>query len=451
MDATTLSASVDESVPILVPEGITDNARFVSLPVSNFSYLETLFREPSGTSFRQDFALLTVLEVLSHFSSGTNTLNVKLYGFDFDIQGPPVGARFEFLKPLLERQRDMFQELLRDPSIFPTLKIIHGSFNPSPVPIPENLTKQVPDYNQRDLDAAISQVNQLMVERLAKATLGQVQIVAELTNNHLGCSKRLEKMVRAAYAQGADVIKVQKREPKTFYSKTELEANYSSPFGATLYDYRAAVELSEAQFDYLTILCAELGVPWFASALDEPSLIFLEKYEPVLVKIPSTISNHRNFIRIVAESRIPSIVVSLGATDEAYVEWLGDIFSTKNLVLMQCTSSYPAQAEECNISVVSELGRMSHHPNLIKGYSSHDPGSLGCQLSIALGATFIEKHTKYGSVEWVHFDGVALDLESEEFQKFTLDLRQAVTLLGAPKKIAQSSEVHKYTPHEGHN
>jgi N-acetylneuraminate synthase len=63
----------------------------------------------------------------------------------------------------------------------------------------------------------------------------------------------------------------------------------------------------------------------------------------------------------------------------------------------------------------------------------------------------IEKHVKLGDLEWVHFDGVALDLESDIFTKFVTDIRKAQIIRGTGEKKIQSVEFHKYKPNQNHN
>ncbi|WP_312418923.1 N-acetylneuraminate synthase family protein, partial [Shinella sp.] len=91
---------------------------------------------------------------------------------------------------------------------------------------------------------------------------------------------RLERMVRAARAAGADYVKVQKRDVETFYSPEQLAAPYKSPFGTTFADYRRQLELSADDFVFLDGLCKRLGIGWFASLLDEPSYRFVMNFAP---------------------------------------------------------------------------------------------------------------------------------------------------------------------------
>ena len=71
-----------------------------------------------------------------------------------------------------------------------------------------------------------------------------VVVVAGLTTNHFGDRGRLEKMVRASHAAGADYVKVQKCDVETFYSPEQLASPYGSPFGTTFREYRRKLELT---------------------------------------------------------------------------------------------------------------------------------------------------------------------------------------------------------------
>jgi sialic acid synthase SpsE len=451
--AQNFDSTLDRKVPIIVSESLEMGERFTSIPVSQTNYIEGIESVHGTIEYRQDFVLLTILKILNEVVLSVDKMKVELYGFDFSGPKVPNKSRNSFLDLLLERQKSIFLSLTKKSNYLPKLEIENAfiSYPEYSVSNLENLTKETPNFTSNELNVAIEKNNRLMEIRIDEASNGKIQIVAELTNNHLGDTIRLEKMVVAAKNQGATVIKIQKRDPDTLYTQEELESEYISPFGNTLSSYRKGVELSEGQIDYLTVLCAQLEIPWFTSVLDIPSLQFIEKYKPVAIKVPSTISSHRNFLKEVAKSEVPCVFASLGGTDEKYVEWLGQVFSDKKLILMQCTSSYPARPEDCNIRVIPRLQELSNHPDLILGYSSHDPGSLGCQLAISLGAKFIEKHTKLGSVDWIHFDGVALDLLSQKFESFTQALWDAEKTLGVSKKIILETEHHKYKPNDRHN
>ncbi len=280
-----------------------------------------------------------------------------------------------------------------------------------------------------------------------EAEAGRVFVVAEFTNNHLGDLDRLRRMVRLARNAGADLIKVQRRHVDSFYSQEELSSYYWSPFGTTLGDYRRGVELSDEGFKVLDEECRRNRLGWFTSILDLPSYHSLREFGDRLIKIPSTISNHTEYHETLSKEHSGGLVVSTGMTVLSYEKHILEQFGKANpLFLMQCTSAYPTPEDACQISVVRHYRLLAEQfPNLIPGFSSHDPGSLGCMMAVAAGAKMIEKHVSLGAVDWIHFDKVALDLESGEFASFVTDVRRAERYCGRESKTIRSVENHKYS------
>ena len=403
-----------------------------------------------------DFLILSAIKVAYLISQiKTKNLKVFLLGFDFfatnkDAVNNYSGHEIEYKNVLFSTQKSYLKLIKKYINEKGSNQIIHvGNLNISDLKVPEyNMefsNKKLSTIKTFDMKAAyIDLINRVKNE-------SYVITVAELTNNHLGNEERLRKMIGLAKKAGADMIKVQKRDVNTFYSSEELKSPYKSPFGNTLKDYRSGVELTEHLFSVLIEECNLNQIVWFASVLDYPSLKYIKKFNPVLVKIPSTISNHKNYIKQVAKEYTGDVVVSTGFTDKDYESFVLDTFlPARNLFLLQCTSSYPAPPESCQISVIrhyEELSIVKNLPELIPGYSSHDIGNLGSMLAVAAGAKMIEKHVKLGNVDWVHFDGVALDLLEDAFGKFVSDVRKAELLSGSKTKQIHHQEHHKYKVH----
>ncbi|WP_417198169.1 N-acetylneuraminate synthase family protein [Bizionia sp.] len=274
----------------------------------------------------------------------------------------------------------------------------------------------------------------------------RVKVVAEITTNHFGDLGLLQKMIKAAAESGADYIKLQKRDVESFYSQEELAKPYKSPFGNTFRDYRNGLELDEFGFEMVEKWCQEYGIKWFASVLDLPSYEFMKRFNPEMVKLPSTISEHTEFLKAVAEDFKGDVVLSTGMTDAAYEEFVLEQFKNcRNLYLLQCVSSYPTMNEDANVAVVRHYHDLSkQHSKIIPGYSSHDVGSLCCQLSVAAGGLMVEKHVKYGNTPWAHFDNVAIDMLTDNFTNFVRDIRVAEVCVGNDTKFVLETEHHKY-------
>ncbi|WP_120004307.1 N-acetylneuraminate synthase family protein [Nesterenkonia muleiensis] len=279
-----------------------------------------------------------------------------------------------------------------------------------------------------------------------------VEITAEITTNHFGDLDRLEQLVRAAHAAGADWVKVQKRDVEHFYTAEQLAAPYKSPFGTTFGDYRHQLELDKDGFKFLDELTKDLGIKWFASVLDKPSFEWMaEELDIPLVKLPSTISRKKDYLEYVAQNYAGSLVISTGMTDKDYEEWLLDTFTNQDtLYLLHCNSAYPTPDEHTNIGVVRRYAQLAEEqaakpgPRIVPGYSSHDFGWMASALAVAAGAGMVEKHVKLGNTEWAHFDAVAVDLATEAFKEYVENVRKAQVHVGSTEKKITASEHHKY-------
>ncbi len=446
------------SIPLVVPSSFPKIENCVPLQISEFEYLEGTTNNVDGEiHFREDFVLLTILDVLDWlvFKNSSNQIEVNLFGFDFEVNEDIENINGnQFLDSMLSRQKSIFSMLLSDIKMHKNLRLINRSRELMLAKDPETyltIDKSIPKIEKELIHFAIQKNIELQQEMFQRALAGDVLVVAELTNNHLGDTSRLIQMVEECKRQGADVIKIQKRDIDFLYTQEERDSFYKSPFGNTLGEYRQGVELTFEQIEYLTVRCSELEIPWFSSVLDIPSLKLIEQFKPICVKAPSTISNHKNFLRAIADSDVQFVFISTGATNADFMTWVVDNFASKNLVLMQCTSSYPTAPEDSNVAVVQTIKELKSTSKVIPGFSSHDIGSLASQMSVAFGAKFIEKHIKLGSVDWVHFDGVALDLSKNSLRRFVDDIKLAQKVIGSAVKRQLTSEHHKYKPNEKNN
>jgi len=271
-------------------------------------------------------------------------------------------------------------------------------------------------------------------------------MVAEITTNHFGDRERLHKILKSCVLQGATPVKLQKRDPDTFYSRDQLNEKFSSPFGNTFADYRRALELTDEDFQFVDDFSKRHDVEWYISAIDMSGFKLALHFERELIKLPSTISKKIDYLNFVSKNYSKSIAISTGMTDQDYEDWLLKSFKNNDkLYLMQCNSAYPTPPEHTDINVVRHYHDLKkNNPKIIPGYSSHDHGSFASCLAVAAGAEMIEKHVKYGNAEWAHFDSVALDLKKNEYGLFCEDIKKALIYCGSSKKRINDSEHHKY-------
>lgn len=390
----------------------------------------------------EDAMILSALELASYVAERRGReQTVYLLGFDFTLERghsrlgsagfePPATEERNAAVDAQQHFLDNLLYMLRESS----LRVVHvGSHARS-------------ELSAAGFNAQMSPNAGLAPSAPPAPDMHEVHVIAEITTNHFGDRHRLEQLVRAAHAAGADYVKVQKRDPETFYTPEQLAAPYVSPFGKTLGEYRRALELDVDDFHFLDGLCKELGISWFASVLDLPSFHFMQQFDMPLIKLPSTISEHTDYLSAVAESWKGGLVLSTGMTDTAFETWALDTFKDQStLYLMHANSAYPTPDEHCNVGVVRHYSELAlQHPHIVPAYSSHDFGWLASALAVAAGARLVEKHVKLGDTDWAHFDAVAVDLTTGAFREYVEGVRRAQEMVGSKVKRVTASEHHKY-------
>jgi pseudaminic acid synthase len=220
-------------------------------------------------------------------------------------------------------------------------------------------------------------------------------IVAELSANHAGKLETALETIKAAAAAGADAIKLQTYTPDTISLNCDNEyfriAQDTIWDGRTLYDlYKEAYtpwEWHEKLFD----TARKEGLLCFSSPFDKTAVDFLEKFDPPAYKIASFEITDIPLIEYVASRKRP-VIISTGIAEEEDIHLALETCRKANnheIILLKCTSSYPAPADEANIRTIADMPKKFGVP---AGLSDHTPGWAVPVASIALGARLIEKH-----------------------------------------------------------
>ena len=108
----------------------------------------------------------------------------------------------------------------------------------------------------------------------------KVFIIAEIGINHNGDIELAKKLIDLSKDCKFDAVKFQKRTVDKVYSKEILDQHRESPWGTTQRDQKNGLEFSEAEYDEIDEYCKKREITWFASAWDEDSISFLDKYKP---------------------------------------------------------------------------------------------------------------------------------------------------------------------------
>jgi pseudaminic acid synthase len=259
-----------------------------------------------------------------------------------------------------------------------------------------------------------------------------VYIVAELSANHRQDYDEAVRLIHAAREAGADAVKLQTYTPDTM----TIDCN-SEPFchgKGSLWKDRSLYELyKEAYMPWewqpkLLRLARELDIDFFSTAYDATSVDFLETLGVPAYKIASFELVDLPLIKRIAKTGKP-IFMSTGMATlqeiEAAVSVAADC-GADQLILLKCTSAYPASEEEMNLRT---LPHMSDHFDLPCGLSDHTSGD-GCAISaVALGAVMIEKHftlsRRNGSAD------SGFSIEPAEFKTMVEKIRTIEMALGS--------------------
>ncbi|MGE9754086.1 pseudaminic acid synthase [Bacillus inaquosorum] len=257
-------------------------------------------------------------------------------------------------------------------------------------------------------------------------------IIAEMSGNHNQSLERAFNIIEEAAKAGAHALKIQTytADTMTLNMNTKdfkIEDENSLWSGRTLYTlYQQAYtpwEWHKPIFDK----CRELGMIPLSTPFDESSVDFLEDLGVPIYKIASFENTDIPLIKKVAATGKP-IIISTGMATVAEIDEsirAAKEAGCKELILLKCTSTYPASPENTNISTIPHMKELF---NCQVGLSDHTMGTGVAVASVALGATVIEKHFTLSRAD----GGVdsAFSLEPSELKELVVETGRAWQALG---------------------
>jgi N-acetylneuraminate synthase len=274
--------------------------------------------------------------------------------------------------------------------------------------------------------------------RLGSRTVGDGEptyVVAEIGINHNGDLDQALRLVDAAAHAGVDAVKFQKRTPELCVPPDQRELRRETPWGYITYlEYRQKVEFGEREYRRIDRHCREREVDWFASVWDEPSVDFLETFDPIALKIPSAALTDHALLRHVRAKGRP-VILSTGMSTMEEIEEAVDVLGTENLLLAHATSTYPCEPEELNLGMIRTLHARFPCP---VGYSGHEVGLIPTVVAVALGASLVERHITLDRAMWG--SDQAASVEPGGFERLVKYIRVTEAGLGDGVKKVYESE-----------
>jgi len=261
-------------------------------------------------------------------------------------------------------------------------------------------------------------------------------VVAEIGINHNGSLDLAKQMIHAAFIAGVDAVKFQKRTPELCVPPEQRGQMRETPWGYITYlDYRYKVEFGEAEYREIDRYCRELGITWFASVWDEPSVDFMEAFNPVAYKVPSASLTDHNLLRHLRKTGRP-IILSTGMSTMEEIRAAVAVLGLENLVITHATSTYPCDPHELNLRMIPTL--KAEFPVPI-GYSGHEVGLVPSAVAVALGACMVERHITLDRAMWG--SDQAASVEPGGFERLVKYIRVTEQSLGDGVKVVYESEM----------
>lgn len=269
----------------------------------------------------------------------------------------------------------------------------------------------------------------------------RVYVVGEMSANHNGSYERAVELLHAAKRSGVDAVKIQTYTPDTITLRNDTEMfrtpNEGLWGGRTLYDLYAEAHMPWEWQPRLLAEARTLGITLFSAPFDLAAVDFLEEIGVPAFKIASFEIVDLLLVERVAKTGKPIFMSTGMATLQEIAEAVGVArdAGAQKIVLLKCTSAYPADPNDMNLAAIPHLSLAFDLP---VGLSDHTIGVAVPIAAVALGACAVEKHYTLRRA-----DGgpdSAFSLEPEELRTMVDQIRVAECAIGEVRYGAGDAE-----------
>jgi sialic acid synthase SpsE len=278
--------------------------------------------------------------------------------------------------------------------------------------------------------------NKVSVGKKAIGAGEPVYIIAEIGINHNGDIEIAKQLMDVAVETGCDAVKFQKRTPEICVPEEQKSIPRETPWGSmTYFEYKKRIEFEQNEFEQIDAYAKKIGIDWFASPWDVPSVNFLEGFNVPCQKIASACLTDSELLTAINKTKTTTIL-STGMSSMQEIDKAVSLLNDVPLAIAQATSTYPAEASELNLRAIQTFAEKYKVP---VGYSGHERGLQVTIAAVALGATFIERHITLDRSMWGTDHSASL--EPEGLKKLVRDIRIIELALGDGKKKVYDSEI----------
>lgn len=243
-------------------------------------------------------------------------------------------------------------------------------------------------------------------------------LIAEAGLNHNGKIDLAYRMIAIAKSAGVDAIKFQTYKADEFCNRD-----------SELYEIFKECELRQDDWESIKKMCDDLKITFLSTPQNYSDLEILLKLGIKAIKIGADDLNNFPLIWQYAQTRLPIILscgMAYGYEIEGAINTIYRVYQNYPIILLHCTSLYPAEARDIHIKKLDTISRS--YPNCISGYSDHTVGSTAAIMAVALGAKVFETHFTLDNE--MKGPDHKFSKNPDDLKKWVKEIRQAHVMLG---------------------
>ena len=268
----------------------------------------------------------------------------------------------------------------------------------------------------------------------------KVFFIAEISANHCGNFILAKKLIKCAYVNGADAVKLQTYTADTMTinsNKKYFKIKKGLWKGYNLWDLYNKAHTPLNWHKELFKYGKSLGIKVFSTPFDDTAVDFLEKLNCPIYKIASFEMTDLNLVKKVSKTKKP-MIISTGMANLKEIETTVNTarkYGAKDITLLYCVSNYPSSIKDFNLKNIKIL---KDKFKCRVGISDHSTDNRVAITAIASGAEVIEKHIALDN-QTKGFD-IDFSLKGKEIKKLRDDIDVAFQLLGKNSFFRNKSE-----------
>jgi pseudaminic acid synthase len=281
-----------------------------------------------------------------------------------------------------------------------------------------------------------------LIKNIFNNNIKKVFIIAEMSANHSRNINKAFQIIDEAKKIGVDAVKIQLyKANKITINSNNKDFRINHPKWKKYKNFYNLYKNAETPYDWYEKLkkyCLKKKIILFSSVFDLETIDFLKKHNCPIYKIASPEITDIPLLEKVAKTNKP-VIISTGVADENDLDLAIKTLRNnkcKNIVILKCTSSYPAPLNELNLSSIKKI---KEKYKTAVGFSDHSLNSIAPAIAVSYGAKVIEKHINLNKNKKSVDDFFSLKIS--KFREMVNNIRDTEKMIGSEKiQISKNSK-----------